>query len=96
MAVLVNDLLFMKLTDMRYRLGGAPLAVPVTETERIPSWEEVAAVQVISRKVDEYVPMVDRHRLEQIEALRDRLVEGGRHFFDTALPTMKQMGVDVT
>lgn len=95
--VLVNDLLFMKLTDMRYRLGGAPIAVPVTETERIPSWDEVATVQVISRKVDEYVPMVDpvvdwRH----IENLRDRLVTGGRYFFETALSTMNQMGVDIT
>jgi methylmalonyl-CoA mutase cobalamin-binding subunit len=95
--VLVNDLLFMKLTDMRYRLGGAPIAVPVTETERIPSWDEVATVQVISRKVDEYVPMVDGViDWKQIEDLRDRLVTGGRHFFATALSTMKQMGVDIT
>jgi methylmalonyl-CoA mutase cobalamin-binding subunit len=95
--VLVNDLLFMKLTDMRYRLGGAPLAVPVTETERIPSWDEVATVQVISRKVDEYVPLVDGViDWKQIEDLRDRLVAGGRHFFDAALSTMRHMGVDVT
>ncbi len=93
MAVLVNDLLFMKLTDMRYRLGGAPIAVPVTETERIPSWDEVATVQVISRKVDEYVPMVDAViDWKQIEDLRDRLVAGGRHFFEAALATMKQHG----
>lgn len=93
--VLVNDLLFMKLTDMRYRLGGAPLAVPVTEAERIPSWAEIATVQVVSRRVDEYVPMVTgaidwRH----IEDLRDRLVSGGRHFFNSALSSMKEMGVD--
>ena len=96
--MLVNDLLFMKLTDMRYRLGGAPIAVPVTETERIPSWDEVATVQVISRKVDEYVPMVDGViDWKQIEDLRDRLVAGGRHFFDDATPaTMKQLGVDIT
>lgn len=95
--VLVNDLLFMKLTDMRYRLGGAPIAVPVTETERIPSWDEVATVQVISRKVDDYVSLVDGViDWKQIEDLRDRLVVGGRHFFESALSTMRQMGVDVT
>ena len=95
--VLVNDLLFMKLTDMRYRLGGAPIAVPVTEAERIPSWDEVATVQVISRKVDEYVPMVDGFiDWKKIEDLRDRLVGGGRHFFQTALSTMTDMGVDIT
>lgn len=95
--VLVNDLLFMKLTDMHYRLGGAPIAVPVTEAERIPSWDEVATVQVISRKVDEYVPMVDGFiDWKRIEDLRDRLVVGGRHFFQTALSTMTDMGVDIT
>lgn len=95
--VLVNDLLFMKLTDRRYRLGGAPIAVPVTETERIPSWDEVATVQVISRKVDEYVPMVEGViDWKQIEDLRDRLVVGGRRFFETALSTMRQMGVDTS
>ncbi len=94
--VLVNDLLFMKLTDMRYRLGGAPLAVPVTEAERIPSWSEIATVQTISRKVDEYVPMVTGAiDWQHIEGLRDRLVVGGRHFFDTALSTMTLMGIDV-
>jgi len=95
--VLVNDLLFMKLTDMRYRLGGAPLAVPVTETERIPSWDEVATVQVISRKVDEYVPLVTGAiDWPSIERLRDRLVEGGRHFFRSALATMEHAGIDTT
>ena len=49
----------MKMVDRRYRLGGAPIAVPVTETERIPSWEEVATVQTISRRLEEYVPLVD-------------------------------------
>ena len=94
--VLVNDLLFMKLTDMRYRLGGAPLAVPVTEAERIPSWDEVATVQTISRKVDDYVPMVTGAiDWKHIEDLRDRLVIGGRHFFDTALSSMTSMGIDV-
>ena len=59
MAVLCTDMLFAKALDMKYRLGGALLAVPLTETERIPNWSEVAAVQAASRKLDEYVPMVD-------------------------------------
>ena len=51
MAVLNTDVLFMKMVEHRYRLGGAPIAVPVTETERIPSWDEVATVQTISRRL---------------------------------------------
>ncbi len=59
MAVLNTDVLFMKMVDQRYRLGGAPIAVPVTETERIPTWQEVATVQTISRRLEEYVPLVE-------------------------------------
>ena len=96
MAVLVNDLMYIKMTDMRYKLGCAPLAVPVTETERIPNWKEVAQVQAVSRKCDEYVPMLDPYvAWDKIEAMRDRLVAGGRKFFRSALDTMEQMGVDI-
>ena len=95
MAVLVNDLMYVKMTDMRYKLGCAPLAVPVTETERIPTWREVAQVQSISRKCDDYVPMIDPYvDWEKIEAMRDRLVAGGRRFFRNALDAMERMGVD--
>ena len=95
MAVLCNDLLFSKLTDRRYKLGGAPLAVPVTEAERIPSWDEIATVQTISRKMEEYLPSVEPAiDWRMIEQLRDQLVEGGRHFFATALTTLAEMGID--
>ena len=96
MAVLVNDMMYVKMTDMRYKLGCAPLAVPVTETERIPNWKEVAQVQAVSRKCDEYVAMLDPYvAWDKIEAMRDRLAEGGRSFFRSALSTMEEMGVDI-
>ena len=78
MAVLNTDLLFTKMVDRRYRLGSASIAVPVTETERIPTWQEVATVQTISRRLEDYVPIVEPVvDWAQIEALRDRLVRGG-------------------
>lgn len=96
MAVLNTDVLFMKMVDMRYRLGTAPIAVPVTETERIPSWEEVATVQTISRRLDDYVPLVDPViDWGKIERMRDRLVEGGRRFFDAAVGGLAGAGIDV-
>ncbi|HYJ21831.1 MAG TPA: hypothetical protein VEW07_07405, partial [Solirubrobacterales bacterium] len=86
MAVVSSDVLFMKMVDRRYKLGGAPIAVPVTETERIPSWEEVATVQTIGRRLEEYIPLVDPVvDWAQIEAMRDRLVAGGRAFFAAAI-----------
>jgi methylmalonyl-CoA mutase cobalamin-binding domain/chain len=96
MAVLNTDVLFMKMVDMRYRLGSAPIAVPVTETERIPSWNEVATVQTISRRLDDYVPMVDPAiDWAVIEAMRDRLVEGGRRFYDAVIHGLAGAGIDV-
>jgi methylmalonyl-CoA mutase cobalamin-binding domain/chain len=96
MAVLNTDVLFMKMVDMRYRLGSAPIAVPVTETERIPSWDEVATVQTISRRLDDYVPMVDPVvDWAKIEAIRDRLVQGGRRFFEAVIQGLSSAGIDV-
>ena len=96
MAVLNTDVLFMKMVDHRYRLGGAPIAVPVTETERIPSWQEVATVQAINRRLEDYVSMVEPViDWAQIETLRDRLVRGGRAFFDAAIKGLDAAGIDV-
>jgi methylmalonyl-CoA mutase cobalamin-binding domain/chain len=96
MAVLNTDLLFTKMVDSRYRLGSAPIAVPVTETERIPTWQEVATVQTISRRMEEYVPMVAPVvDWAQIEAMRDQLVNGGRVFFDGAISGLSNAGIDV-
>ncbi|HET7590341.1 MAG TPA: cobalamin-dependent protein [Solirubrobacterales bacterium] len=96
MAVLNTDVLFMKMVDMRYSLGTAPIAVPVTETERIPSWDEVATVQTISRRLEDYVPLVDAViDWAKIEATRDRLVAGGRRFYEAVLHGLAAAGIDV-
>jgi methylmalonyl-CoA mutase cobalamin-binding domain/chain len=96
MASVSTDVLFMKMIDRRYRLGGAPIAVPVTETERIPSWQEVATVQTISRRLEEYIPLVDPVvDWSRIEAMRDELVRGGRAFFDSAIGGLSGAGIDV-
>jgi methylmalonyl-CoA mutase cobalamin-binding domain/chain len=95
MAVLNTDLLFTKMVDMRYRLGSASIAVPVTETERIPTWQEVATVQTISRRLEDYVPMVAPVvDWAQIEAMRDQLVRGGRAFFEAAIAGLAAAGID--
>jgi methylmalonyl-CoA mutase cobalamin-binding domain/chain len=95
MAVLNTDLLFTKMVDMRYRLGSASIAVPVTETERIPTWQEVATVQTINRRLEDYVPMVEPVvDWAQIEALRDQLVRGGKAFFDAVIGGLAGAGID--
>ncbi|MCP4950230.1 MAG: hypothetical protein GY922_00055 [Proteobacteria bacterium] len=96
MAVLVNDLMFSKMTDLRYKLGTAPIAVPVTEVERIPDWKEIAQVQTISRKCEEYLPLIENTiDWRKIEMLRDKLVSGGRQFFNNALRILSDMRIDI-
>jgi methylmalonyl-CoA mutase cobalamin-binding subunit len=96
MAVLNTDVLFTKMVDFHYRLGTAPIAVPVTETERIPTWQEVATVQTISRRLEDYVPMVDQAvDWSTVEAMRDELVRGGRSFFESAINGLARGGIDV-
>lgn len=96
MAVLNTDVLFTKMVDVRYRLGTAPIAVPVTETERIPSWQEVATVQTISRRLEDYVPLVEPVvDWGKIEAMRDELVRGGRAFYEAAIKGLESAGIDV-
>lgn len=95
-AVLNTDVLFMKMVDSRYRLGNAPIAVPVTETERIPTWQEVATVQAINRKLEDYVPLVEPVvDWGRIEAMRDELVRGGKVFFDSVIKGLSGAGIDV-
>jgi methylmalonyl-CoA mutase cobalamin-binding subunit len=95
-AVTASDLLFMKMTDLHYGLGGAPTATPVTEVERIPAWEEIASVQAISRKLEEYVGLAHTYiDWAQIEQLRDVLVAGGKRFFDSTIGALAASGIDV-
>ena len=94
-AVMSTDVLFMKLVDRHYKLGSAPIAVPVTETQRIPTWQEISTVQTVSRRLDDYVdivePTIDWSRIER---LRDRLVDGGRRFYENAVKGLRDAGID--
>jgi methylmalonyl-CoA mutase cobalamin-binding subunit len=96
MAGVVNDLMLSKMTDLRYKLGSAFIAVPVTEVARIPTWQEIAQVHTINRKCEEYIPMLDSYiDWGKIEKMAGELVAGGKEFFNSALETMTTMGVDV-
>lgn len=96
MAVLSTDVLFMKMVDARYKLGGAPIAVPVTETERIPTWQEVATAHAVSRRLEHYVPIVDPViDWAPIERQAKVLEAGGRRFFRSAMSALTAGGVDV-
>jgi methylmalonyl-CoA mutase cobalamin-binding subunit len=95
-AVMSTDVLFMKLVDHHYQLGSAPIAVPVTETQRIPTWQEISTVQTVSRRLEDYArtlePTID---WSHIEGVRDRLVHGGRRFYQNAIRGLSEAGIDM-
>ena len=89
------DVLFMKATDHRYRIGGAVKAVPVTEAIRVPSWQEISAVHAVNRRLEAYVPTVEKSMdWPSLEAQRDVLVEGGRRFFRALMTGVSSGGVN--
>ena len=95
-AVSSVDVLYMKATDNRYRIGSAIKAVPVTEAVRIPSWQEVAGAHTLNRTLEGYVPVLDSTLdWSVIEAKRDELVAGGRRFFTNVIEGFKAGGIDV-
>jgi len=89
------DVLFMKATDHRYRIGSAVKAVPVTEAIRVPSWQEISAVHAVNRRLEAYVPAIEKTTdWASLEALRDVLVEGGGRFFQALMTGMASGGVN--
>ncbi len=91
-----TDLLLQKVVCIRYGIAAGLIAVPVTETTRIPSWDEIADVHAVNRRLETYIPSLDRMidwRARELE--RDRLVEGGRRVFANVLEAMGATGVDV-
>ena len=89
------DVLFMKATDHRYKIGGAVKAVPVTEAIRVPSWQEISAVHALNRRLQAYVPAIEKSMdWSSFETQRDVLVEGGRRFFRALMTGMAAGGVN--
>lgn len=91
-----TDLLLQKVVCIRYGIAAGLIAVPVTEAVRIPSWDEVADVHAVNRRLEAYIPAVDRMiDWAGLERERDRLVTAGRSVFSTCLEAMRATGVDI-
>ncbi len=90
------DLLMQKTVCIRYGIAAGVIAIPVTETTRIPSWQEVADVHAVNRRLEPYIPSMDRMLdWPKLEAERDRLVAGGRQVAANLMDAMRATGVDV-
>jgi methylmalonyl-CoA mutase cobalamin-binding subunit len=96
-AICAVDTTFMMLVQARYRTGACALPVPLTELERVPTWEEIAQVQVMARQLERRVPamaaVVDWAPLER-EA--HQLHTQARRFTRNIQEGLTALGVDTT
>lgn len=90
------DMLYLILVQLHYRTGAAVLPIPITEATRIPSPSEIVQVHTITRRIAEYAPaLVDFFDWTRLEAIRDRLLDDGRQFFERLIDGLGSMGVDL-
>ena len=95
-AVLSMDDLYLMLAQMRTESGAAVLSIPVTEALRIPTWEEIVQVQTVAHRIStDATRLMDSINWSHIEGLRDRLIEGGRRFYDNVMNGLDDLGVDM-
>ncbi|MDG2481343.1 MAG: hypothetical protein P8Q36_10830, partial [Alphaproteobacteria bacterium] len=95
-AVLVTDMLYLILAQLRCQSGVAVVPTPVTEAVRAPTWQEIVEVHAITRRIAEQADeLMDSIDWSHIEALSERLVAGGRRFHDNILAGFAELGVDM-
>lgn len=95
-AVLSIDDLYLMLAQLRTGSGAATLSIPVTEALRIPTTEEIVQVQTVAHWVARDAPrLMESFNWDHIEALADRMIEGGRRFHDNIMQGLDELGVDM-
>jgi len=95
-AVLSIDDFYLMLAQLKTKNGAATLSIPVTEALRIPTWEEIVQVQTVARRIaTDCERLADSINWPYLEALADRMVVGGRRFFDNLMNGLGDMGIDL-
>ena len=81
----------------RWPLGHAVNPVPVTENIRIPDVEEIIDAQTFAHRLAEHASFYEAiFDWAKVEALADRLVEGGQRFARAALDGLAERGVPMS
>jgi methylmalonyl-CoA mutase cobalamin-binding subunit len=95
-AVLSIDDLYLMLAQQRSQSGAAILSIAVTEALRVPSWEEIVQVQTVARRIaNDCGRLMESFNWPHIEALSERMVEGGRRFHANIMQGLDDLGVDM-
>ncbi len=95
-AVLSIDDLYLMLAQHRTKSGAATLSIPVTEALRIPTTEEIVQVQTVAHRVARDAPrLMESFNWDHIEALSDRMIDGGKRFYENIMQGLDELGVDM-
>jgi len=95
-AVLAIDDLYLMLAQHRTKSGAATLSIPVTEALRIPTTEEIVQVQTVAHRVARDAPrLMESFNWDHIEALSDRMIDGGTRFYENIMQGLDDLGVDM-
>ncbi|MDH3662620.1 MAG: hypothetical protein OEU92_21765 [Alphaproteobacteria bacterium] len=95
-AVISIDDLYIMLAQLRTKSGAACLSIPVTEALRVPSWQEIVQVQTVARRVaSDCGRLMESFNWPHIEALAERMIEGGRRFYENIVEGLTDIGVDM-
>ncbi len=94
-ASLANYLLADIAAQRRWPSGHAINPVPVTENQRIPDVQEIIDAQTFAHRLTAHAPayeaLIDWAR---VEAMADRMVDGGRVFAANVLGGLDEIGID--
>jgi len=95
-AVLSIDDLYLMLAQHRTKSGAATLSIPVTEALRIPTTEEIVQVQTVAHRVARDAPrLMESINWNHIETLSDRMIDGGKRFYENIMQGLDDLGVDM-
>ncbi|MCB1742482.1 MAG: hypothetical protein KDK91_19055 [Gammaproteobacteria bacterium] len=95
-AVLSLDVMHILLAQLRTNSGAPTLPIPVSEALRIPNAEEIVQAHTLARRLAEAAPaMMDLIDWQRVEALRDRLLDGGRRFYQNLRQGLHELGIDM-
>ncbi len=96
-AIVASTLVFDVIGQLVRPTGHAVQGLPLTETIRVPSPEEVVQVQVLANQAaKEATNLVDLVDFRPIEQLKDQLLHDGQLFRGRVLNGLAEMGIDAT
>jgi len=94
--LIAEYLLWDIMTQLKCPTGHAVQPLPVTESLRVPSAEEIAEAQIFGRRIEETARRLEpRINFSAAYDFSDKLVAAGKKIFDNALHGLKEAGVDV-